>query len=499
MKVKRNKWKVKTVKAKTDLRYQIKEKNRIKLQRNQLKRELAQARQTIKKLQSKNQTLQVNDKVDLVFLVLQFFLIARIGFRAISRILVVISPYLGLSKTPCAQTVINWVNRLSIARIKNYLAPLDHQLDHPLFSGGVILVLDASIGLGKGKIMTVLALDIKHHLLNSGAPALENVQCVAVSVASSWTGETIADLLEKIIAVIGTPVAYLKDGGTDLGKSVRLLNERGLPSLSIDDVSHFIANLLKHEYQKHPQFELFTQTCGKASKMFKQTILACLAPPKVSTKARFMNIHRLVKWASQVLRHSSKGRAKKNSLLEKLRHGFDQLPQCKPFITDFLQDVEPLIACQKILKTKGMSQDSFNECQPIINTIPNDYIRTGFMNWLDKHLIIAVSMGLSEVGMPISSDCIESLFGVAKRHGSGQIKDANRIAQRIPSLCGKLTRQDAENVLKISVKEEQEVIGSMPSLIRERREVLTKGACLEKIALDDERQNLELIISSKTG
>ena len=116
MKVKRNKWKVKTVKAKTDLRYQIKEKNRIKLQRNQLKRELAQARQTIKKLQSKNQTLQVNDKVDLVFLVLQFFLIARIGFRAISRVLVVIAPYLGLSKTPCAQTVINWVNRLSFYR-----------------------------------------------------------------------------------------------------------------------------------------------------------------------------------------------------------------------------------------------------------------------------------------------------------------------------------------------------------------------------------------------
>jgi len=101
--------------------------------------------------------------------------------------------------------------------------------------------------------------------------------------------------------------------------------------------------------------------------------------------------------------------------------------------------------------------------------------------------------------MPISSDCIESLFGVAKRHGSGQIKDANRIAQRIPTLCGKFTRQDAENVLKISVKEEQEVIGSMPSLIRERREVLTQGACLEKITFDDAKQNLELIISSKTG
>jgi hypothetical protein len=37
-------------------------------------------------------------------------------------------------------------------------------------------------------------------------------------------------------------------------------------------------------------------------------------------------------------------------------------------------------------------------------------------------------------GIPISSDCIESLFGVSKQHGAGKIKDANRIALRIPDL-----------------------------------------------------------------
>lgn len=101
--------------------------------------------------------------------------------------------------------------------------------------------------------------------------------------------------------------------------------------------------------------------------------------------------------------------------------------------------------------------------------------------------------------MPISSDCIESLFGVAKHHGTGQIKDANRIAQRIPALCGKLTRQDAENVLNISVKEQKERVGTMPSLIRQRRKVLSSKGCIESIKLDDEKPNLELIIGSKTG
>lgn len=79
-------------------------------------------------------------------------------------------------------------------------------------------------------------------------------------------------------------------------------------------------------------FETFLSACGKISKKFKQTILACLAPPKVSTKARFMNIHRLVKWAGQLLRHSPKGRARDGSMLSKLRAGIDQLPECKAFI-----------------------------------------------------------------------------------------------------------------------------------------------------------------------
>jgi len=88
---------------------------------------------------------------------------------------------------------------------------------------------------------------------------------------------------------------------------------------------------------------------------------------------------------------------------------------------------------------------------------------------------------------------------VAKQDGTGKIKDANRIAQRIPVMFGKLTKQDAQNVLDISVKEQQEVVGTMPSLTKQRREVLAHGGCLEKIEFDEAKQNLEFIVSSKTG
>ena len=246
-------------------------------------------------------------------------------------------------------------------------------------------------------------------------------------------------------------------------------------------------------------FDVFIRTCGKVSKMFKQTILACLAPPKVSTKARFMNLHRLVKWASLLLKQSPRGRAAKGSVLQKLRDCFDQLPQCRMFINDFLLDAEPLIECQKILKQKGLSQRSFDECLPIINTIPNSYIRTGFMDWLETHLSVAKTLDLHKIGMPISSDSIESLFGVAKHHGTGEVKDANRIALRIPTLCGTITRQDAKKVIKVTVKEQWEWCGSLLSLIKQRRDVLPHTGALEKIIIDSTKQNVELIAGSKTG
>ena len=499
MRKRRDNWKRKAVTAKADLRYERKEKKRIKGERDKYKKETCRYEQELRGFKQHNKPIIVFQKTDLVFLVLQFFTIARIGFRAISRVLDVLAPQLGLKKTPCTQTIINWVTRLSIVRMKDVMPFGGVKKCTPMFSHGFILILDASIGLGKGKILTILALDAKHHSLNPGAPSLQNIKCVSVSVADTWTGETIAVLLEKVITQIGRPVAYLKDGGTDLGKAVRLLDEKGLPSMSIDDISHFAANLLKHEYQKHPKFDVFIRACGKVSKMFKQTILACLAPPKVSTKARFMNLHRLVKWASLLLEHSSKGRAAKGSVLQKLRDCFDQLPQCRTFICEFLRDAEPLLECQRILKQKGLSQRSFDECLPIINTIPNSYIHNGFMNWLETHLSVAKTLGLHEIGMPTSSDSIESLFGVAKHHGTGEIRDANRIALRIPTLCGTLTRHDAEEVIKITVKEEREWSGFLPSLIKQRRNVLPRSGSLEKIAIDSDRQNLELIAGSKTG
>jgi hypothetical protein len=431
--------------------------------------------------------------VEVVVRTRQLFFVARSGFRAVSRVLSLLAFALGIKQAPCPQTVINWVTRLALVRTQSARRLRGLPLSQAPFSNGLIWMIDISIGLGTGKLLAVLAFDAHYHQLTPGALSLEHVHCLGVSVAHAWTGETIADLLGRLIAVLGRPAAYLKDGGGDLHRAVALLDEPGLASPCLDDISHAVAGMLKRFYQHHPTFETFVSACGRVSGHLKHTILACLAPPKVRTKARFMNVHRLFTWADRVLKLSPAGSAKTGSTLAKLRACLDQLPACKALIKRFRADALGLLECQKILKIKGLSHDTRAQCAPLIATMPSSALRQEFRAYLDFELETATTLGLDHIGLPISSDAIESLFGVAKRHGVGETQDAARIALHLPALCGLPTREEAEQVLQVSVARQHEVTAQFTSLTKQRREVLCHPERLESLSLPQGSPDVELI------
>lgn len=493
----RNQWRSKTTQSRTDNRYLRREIARVKTQRDQLKRQLKATQQRLDEVEKQAQSVASAPKVDAIWLALRLFLEVRISFRAVSRVLSLLAAWLGLAKAPCPQTVINWVMRLSIVRIEAARELRGLPLSQAPFSNGLIWMIDLSIGLGSGKILAVLALDAHHHHLVDGAPSLEQAHCIAVSVGDSWTGEEIAELLKRLIAQMGRPAGYLKDGGSELQKAADLLEPQGLGSACIDDISHAAANMLKHYYESHPDFERFISACGRVSGKLKQTILACLAPPTVRTKARFMNVHRLFTWADRLLSLSPPGGAKSGSILARLRASLDELPACKGLIRRFRGDAQGLLACQKILKTKGLSHDTLAQCQPLIAQMSSAPVRFEFEAYLRQQLKTAETLGLDRVGLPISSDAIESLFGVAKRHGVGQTQDAARMALRLPALCGTPTREEAENVLGISVARQREISGPLTSLIKQRREVLGGGKDLESLGQSQGRPRVELLPSAK--
>jgi hypothetical protein len=489
----RNQWKAKAKQRSDDNRYLRKQLARGKAERDRAKQALKDSHVRLRQLESQAQTGGVRPKVDVVWLSLRRFLEVRISFRAVSRVLHVLAADLGIARAPCVQSVINWVMRLSMVRIECARELRSLPLPHAPFSNGLIWLIDLSIALGSGKILAVLALDAHHHALCDGALALAHTHCIAVSVADSWTGAAIAEVLKRLIAQMGRPAAYLKDAGSELHKAVDLLGEPHLHSPSIDDLSHAVASMLKRYYQNHPAFERFVSACGRISGKLKQTLLACLAPPTVRTKARFMNVHRLFSWAEQLLQLSPAGGAKAGSILARLRACLDELPTCKALIKRFRGDAQGLLACQQILKTQGLCHATRAQCEPLIDAMPTTTVRQEFHAYLEVQLETAQGLGLDDVGLPISSDAIESLFGVAKRHGVGHTQDAARIALRLPAFCGAPTREDAQEVLAVRVARQRNLTAEFPSLSKQRREVLGHPERLESLRRRQSSAHVELL------
>ena len=86
---------------------------------------------------------------------------------------------------------------------------------------------------------------------------------------------------------------------------------------------------------------------------------------------------------------------------------------------------------------------------------------------------------------------------MAKRHGVGQTQEAARLALRLPALCAAPTREEAEQVLGISVSRQHEITGQVTSLTKQRREVLGHRKDLESLGRSQGKPHVELIASPK--
>src|SRR5437763_9587058 len=113
----RHQWKHKATQRGEHNRYQRKQLARITAERNRATQALKAAQVRLRQLESQCQELVALPKGDVVLLALHLFFVARIGFRAVCRVLSLFAWALGIQKAPCPQTIINWVLRLTIVRI----------------------------------------------------------------------------------------------------------------------------------------------------------------------------------------------------------------------------------------------------------------------------------------------------------------------------------------------------------------------------------------------
>ncbi len=207
----------------------------------------------------------------------------------------------------------------------------------------------------------------------------------------------------------------------------------------IEDIGHVLAGALKAQFEKTSDYKRFTALISQGAKCLRQTEWAFLMPPKLRSKGRFQSISQLGKWADKILGVLAvKGRAKKGSLLAKLRCAFPGLTQLKSFIRCFANTTKVVSHVMEVLKNKGLDQASYTQCCQLSNEFPrNSKVNKRLQIWLQQH--IEIQNQITTFPLLVSSDIIESLFGNFKHiiERSPQA-DMNRTTLLIPALCGNL-------------------------------------------------------------
>jgi hypothetical protein len=319
-----------------------------------------------------------------------------------------------------------------------------------------IAIIDHSINIGTKKLFVVLRIEMDVLYKKDKAISLEDCECIGLKVCEVVNGESVKKDLEKIFEVSGKPTAIIKDTDATLNKGVKLLNKtQKEPIALIEDISHVVAKSLKKEFEETKSYKRFTKLLKDGSARIRNTDIAFVTPPKLRNKARFQNVSRLGKWGEKMMEHFSiKGRAKKDSILDRLRKAFPEFSKLKSFILNFSKTTSVTSKVMERLKKKGLDKSTYNDCKLFLKELPRSSTTAKLLReWLDKHL--KIQQKLDSPSLPVSSDIIESLFGKFKHtiEKSPQ-SDMNHSILVIPLLCGRMSEDKISNALNsVSQKE----------------------------------------------
>lgn len=331
---------------------------------------------------------------------------------------------------PHFTTGISWALRVGLHCLQQAQCHLDEK---------GVCIADFTIQMGSKKALIVLRVPISA-LSQGKALRLKQVNVIGLSLGERWNGERVKTHLQSLFKRCGWPSHVVSDCGSDIKKGIAdALLEAPNQASWISDVTHFVANALKHYYAKLSLFQQFQTLCTRIRQRLQQTQFAFLMPPKARAKGRFLSVSRQAQWGLQTLNYleaKERDHAPEAAALAQALRG---LKSFKLFLITLVRNTTCLNEVMRIVKTQGLSTASIQVCQERLRDLP---VRSPIRKEVSHYLQHYVSMvELSESPLLGSSDVIESLIGKAKpRLEANGRTELNKSILLIPCLCGELTQ-----------------------------------------------------------
>jgi len=196
-------------------------------------------------------------------------------------------------------------------------------------------IIDHTIQLGKTKFLLVLGVRLSE-LPEKRSLQRSDLEIIELLPVTTSTGEIVYEQLEKIVSKTGVPRLIVSDNGTDVKLGVAKFRKEHIGCVSIYDIKHKTACLLKAELSNNKEWLEFTEHASQAKKQLQQTALSHIAPPNQRSKSRYMNLEILVDWAIKTLTALEIKNDFKPHETEQL-HKLAWLPACKDKLDEWTE------------------------------------------------------------------------------------------------------------------------------------------------------------------
>jgi hypothetical protein len=240
---------------------------------------------------------------------------------------------------------------------------------------------------------------------------------VALLPVESSTQAIVHQQLEAVIAATGIiPAAILSDEGSDLSGGIDRFCLAHPETTRYRDLPHLAARLLKKRLEKNECWNAFIKQATQTKFETNQTELAFLVPPRLRSKARYMNLQSMLKWAEKVLTVLDDPRLVAPSLCS-----VDRLNTKFGWLREYRQDLEVWSSwlaltdrALDIVRRRGYCSSTAADVKQALTEISD----TPETELLQHELLEIVDAESSKASagrrMPGSTEILESSFGKLK-------------------------------------------------------------------------------------
>ena len=401
----------------------------------------------------------------MVALSVAFYSRLSVGSRQVVEIFNILNEFMGgmFGKVPAYTSIGYWAQELGLSVYKESCSLFKDKR--------YALIIDESMMIGSEKLLLTLAVpaDNEGHVITE-----KDIVIVDISIAKSWNGTTIEDVLKKVSEKIGHDPEYvISDNGSTIGKAVRDAGYRHHL-----DISHSLGMFLERVYKNEPDFQELSKKVSDARLKYNMQEVAFIQPPSQRSIARFINMSKWIEWASrmQYVYHT---------LRDDIKSIYGFIPQNASLVDELSEVMSCINRIEKDIKNNGISHESAARCKQLVrNTLMSGNERqhkigTFILEYLDRE----TSFMNEDESHNASTDTIESTFGVAKaRKSDDKLAGVTPIILMMPL---RLHFADKTRRVNFNFKERLETgrhrhikewtdVNLSPNLVIKRRETIGK-------------------------